>query len=104
MTATILEQAGDTLGGYIPRFAGAILLLLIGLLAVAVIRRLVRRGLQAAGVDTLGERWGAHDVLARVGLPRSLSAVLPGRCGSGCCSSWSSRPCPCWASRSCRIR
>ena len=78
MTATILEQAGDTLGGYIPRFAGAILLLLIGLLAVAVIRRLVRRGLQAAGVDTLGERWGAHDVLARVGLPRSLSAVLAG--------------------------
>ena len=35
MTATILEQAGDTLGGYLPRFAGAILLLLIGLLAVA---------------------------------------------------------------------
>jgi small-conductance mechanosensitive channel len=72
----ILEQAGETLGGFLPRFAGALALLLVGLLVAAVLRRLIERGLRAAGFDELGDRWGVHDVLHRFGLGRSLSRVL----------------------------
>jgi len=71
----LLEEAGNTLGGYLPRFAGALALLLVGLLVAALVRRGLRRALQAAGLDDLGERWGVHDTLAAVRLPRSLSSV-----------------------------
>ena len=74
----VLDRAGETLGGYLPRFAGALALLIVGLLLVALIRRLARRALEAAGADKLAESWGVHDVLGRFGLPRSLSAVLAG--------------------------
>jgi small-conductance mechanosensitive channel len=74
----VLDRAGETLGGYLPRFAGAIALLLIGLVVVSVVRRLVRRALVAAGLDALAERWGVHDVIERFGMPRSLAAVLAG--------------------------
>jgi len=73
---TILDQAGETLGGYLPRFAGAFALLLVGLVVAAVLRRLIERGLRAAGFDELGERWGVHDVLERFGLGRSLARVI----------------------------
>ena len=31
IVATILDRAGDSLGGYLPRLGGALLLLLVGL-------------------------------------------------------------------------
>jgi len=76
ITGTIIDRAGDSLGGYLPRLGGAILLLLVGLLAAALIRRLLVKVLRAAGVDDLGERWGVHDVLGGVGLQRSLAAQV----------------------------
>ncbi|MGI8593871.1 MAG: mechanosensitive ion channel domain-containing protein, partial [Solirubrobacteraceae bacterium] len=36
----------------------------------------VGRALSSIGVDDLGERWGVHDVLERVGASRSLAAVV----------------------------
>ncbi len=73
---TILDQAGETLGGFLPRILGALLLLVVGLLVVRLLRRVVVRVLRALGLDDLAERWGVHDVFERVGLPRSLAAVL----------------------------
>lgn len=72
---SILERAGESLGGYLPRLGGALLLLILGLLAVALIRRAVVKLLKALGADDLGERWGAHDVLDRIGLDRSLASL-----------------------------
>lgn len=73
---SILERAGATLGEALPRIGGAILLLVAGLVVARLAGRLVRRALLALGVDGLAERFGVHDVLARVGLPRSLAEVL----------------------------
>jgi small-conductance mechanosensitive channel len=74
--ATILDRAGDSLGGYLPRLGGALLLLLAGLLVAAVIRRILVRLLRAARLDELGERWGVHDVLEGLGLGRSLAGLV----------------------------
>ncbi len=74
--ATILDRAGDSLGGYLPRLGGALLLLLVGLVAAALIGRILVKLLRAAGVDDLGERWGVHDVLENIGLRRSLAAQV----------------------------
>ena len=76
IVATILDRAGDSLGGYLPRLGGALLLLIAGLVVAALIRRLLVKLLRAAGVDDLGERWGVHDVLENVGLGRSLSTQV----------------------------
>jgi small-conductance mechanosensitive channel len=76
--ATVLDRAGESLGSFLPRAAGALLLLVVGLLLVSVVRRLLARALRAAGLDDLGERWGVADVLARVGLGRSVAGVVAG--------------------------
>jgi small-conductance mechanosensitive channel len=76
IVATILDQAGDQLGGFIPRLGGALLLLLIGVLLARLVARVLRRGLRMAGLDSTAERWGVADVLERAGIGRSLSHVL----------------------------
>jgi len=78
MIATILDRAGDGLGGFLPRLAGALLLLIIGWVVVALIRRALVRVLQAAGLDDFGERIGANEVLERFGIARSLARVIAG--------------------------
>jgi small-conductance mechanosensitive channel len=74
--ATILDRAGDALGGYLPRLGGALLLLAAGLVVAALIRRILVRVLRAARLDELGERWGVHDVLEKLGLGRSLAELV----------------------------
>lgn len=74
--AAIIDQAAEELGSFLPRLGGALALLVIGLLAARLIGWLLRRMLDAAGVDRLGERLGIHDALARATLPRSLSTVV----------------------------
>jgi Conserved TM helix len=74
--ATILDRAGDSLGGYLPRLGGALLLLLVGLLLAALVRRALVKLLQAAKVDDLGEQWGVHEILDGLGLERSLSVLI----------------------------
>ena len=51
------SRAGDTLGDFLPQLAGALVLLLVGLLLARLAVVGVRRGLRAAGVDDLAERW-----------------------------------------------
>jgi small-conductance mechanosensitive channel len=73
--ASILERAGETLGDFLPQLAGALALLLIGLVFARLIGRVVRRGLRAAGLDDLAERWHVSDTLERAGLQRSLAGI-----------------------------
>ena len=76
LATSILGQAGQDLGAFIPRLGGALALLLIGLLLTRLLTRLLRRGLQAAGVDRMGERTGATSVLRTSGLGGSLADVI----------------------------
>jgi small-conductance mechanosensitive channel len=73
---SILGQAGQDLGAFIPRLGGALALLIIGLFVARVLARLLRRGLQAAGVDRVGERLGVTSVLQTSGLGGSLANLI----------------------------
>ena len=76
LAADILGQAADELGGFLPRLLGALALLFIGALVAWLVSRALKKTLDALGADEAADRWGIHDALARVGLPRSLSQVL----------------------------
>jgi small-conductance mechanosensitive channel len=73
---SVLGQAGQALGAFLPRLLGAIALLLIGLLLTRLVARLLLRALQAAGVDRLAERGGVTSVLQASGLGASLAALI----------------------------
>ena len=73
IVASILDRAGDSLGGYLPRLGGALLLLLVGLVIAAVIRRLLVKVLRAAGVDELG---AVRDLLLAEGMQQRADALL----------------------------
>lgn len=76
--ATVIDNAGEGLGSFLPRLGGALLLLVVGLLASRLVARLASKSLERLGVDRQFERWGVLDVLDRAGLGRSL-ATLVGR-------------------------
>ena len=72
----VIDRAATSLGEALPRIGGAILLLVVGLLVARLAGRLARRALHALHVDDLAERFGVHDVLARVGIERPLSGLI----------------------------
>lgn len=76
LATSILGQAGQDLGAFIPRLGGAIALLLVGLLLTRLLTGLLRRGLQATGLDRLAERAGVASVLQTSGLGASLSSLI----------------------------
>lgn len=76
VSASILGQAGQQLGSFLPRLGGAIALLIIGIIAVRLICRLLVGAMQGLGLDGLADRWGVNDVLERAGLGRSLARVV----------------------------
>jgi small-conductance mechanosensitive channel len=73
---TVVERAGDQLGQFLPRAAGALLLLIVGLLAAIVVGRIVRGALVRAGLDRFADRSGTTELLAQAGLGRSLAALV----------------------------
>jgi small-conductance mechanosensitive channel len=73
---SVLEQAGQALGAFLPRLGGALALLLIGLLITRLIGRILLRALQATGLDRGADRVGATAVLERAGLGGSLAALI----------------------------
>jgi small-conductance mechanosensitive channel len=75
LASTTANNAARALGAFLPKLAGAVVLLLVGLILARLIARVVARGLAAAGVDDLGERWGVHPVLERAGLPPTVSRL-----------------------------
>lgn len=76
MIATIVDSAGEQLGGFLPRLGGAVVLLVGGLVVARLLAWVVRRALDAAGADRLAERWGVADALERVGLGRSIVRLV----------------------------
>jgi small-conductance mechanosensitive channel len=76
LATSILGQAGQDLGGFLPRLGGAIALLLIGLLLTRLLTRLLRRGMRAIGVDRFAERGGVTSVLQASGLGGSLAGLI----------------------------
>lgn len=78
IAASILGQAGQALGGFLPRLGGAVVLLLIGILLARLVSRLLIKILQRVKLDAFAERAGVSDVLQRAGLGRSLASVVGG--------------------------
>lgn len=76
LAVSVLDRAKESLGAGLPRIAGALVLLVVGVVVVRLVVRLLVRTLTAARLDELGERWGVHDALARVGLDRSVVGLL----------------------------
>jgi small-conductance mechanosensitive channel len=74
--ASILGQAGQQLGSFLPRLGGAVALLIIGLIVARLICRVLIRVMQGLGLDSLADRWGVSDVLDSAGLGRSLARVV----------------------------
>jgi small-conductance mechanosensitive channel len=75
-SASILGQAGENLGGFIPHLGGALALLIIGLIIVRLLCRALAKLMQAGGVDDLASRGGVTHVLKQAGLGDSLAAVI----------------------------
>lgn len=78
LAVSILDRAGESLGGFLPRLVGALVLVVVGVLLARLIGRLVRKALDAAGLDRFADRFGVGETLERAGLGDSLS-VLVGR-------------------------
>lgn len=74
--ASVFDQAGQSLGGFLPRLGGALVLLLVGWIVAGLVGRVVHRALDATGVDGLADRAGVGDTLERLNLGRSLARVL----------------------------
>lgn len=74
--AAILDRAGEELGSFLPRLAGAAVLLIIGLLVAKLLAAILRRALEATSLDDAAARIGVEEHLARAGLPSSLSRVI----------------------------
>ena len=74
--ASILDQAGSELGGFLPRLGGALVLLVAGVVGGWLLSRLVTRLLNRAGLDSLVDRVGTGRVLAKAGLGSSLTRLL----------------------------
>src|SRR5947209_13156093 len=76
LATSVLGRAGPALAAFLPRLAGAVVLLLVGLLLTRLLTRLLLRGMQAAGVDRLAERGGVTSMLQTSGLGGSLAALI----------------------------
>jgi len=78
LLASILDQAGSELGGFLPRLGGALVLLAGGFVAAWLLARIVAKLLRGAGLDALVDRVGTGRVLAKAGLGSSLTKLLAG--------------------------
>jgi small-conductance mechanosensitive channel len=74
--ASVLSQAGNQLGNFLPHLAGAIALLVIGIIIVRLLARALIKALQAAGLDQQADRAGVNEVLQGAGLGSSLAVVI----------------------------
>ena len=76
LATSIIERAGEGLGTFLPRLAGALALLLIGLLVTRLLTWLLLRALRSGGIDRLADRVGVSPVLQASGLGSSLAALI----------------------------
>lgn len=71
---TMLEEVG----AFVPRLAAALVVLIVGIVVARIVGRVIRTALGAAGLDRMADRWGISETLERVGLGRSLTALVAG--------------------------
>jgi small-conductance mechanosensitive channel len=76
VAAGVIDQAGEALGGFLPRLGGAVLLLVVGIFAARIVARIIRKLLDGAGLDAAANRVGTGEVLAKAGLGDSLTRLL----------------------------
>jgi len=72
----VLTKDLDAVFAYVPHLIGALLIVLVGLLAAWIIGRIVQAILARLGFDHLGERTGLIDDLATVGIRAHPSALI----------------------------
>jgi small-conductance mechanosensitive channel len=72
----ILTDLMGTLGEFVPRLLGAVLVILGALLAAVLLQRLTVRVLATAGLDQLFERTGAANSLQQLGYDHGPSRLL----------------------------
>ena len=76
LAVKLLDRAGESLGGFLARLGGALVLLILGVLLARLLGRLLTRALEGAGLDSLADRFGAKEVITRAGLGDSLSRLV----------------------------
>ena len=72
---TAIFESGDV-AEILIRIATGAALLVGGLVFAWILGRLATRSLRAVGIDDLAERFGVHEVLARLGFQRSLARLV----------------------------
>ena len=82
MMAAVIQRAGDQLGDFLPRLAGALILLVIGLLAAIVLGRITRRLLVRGGLDRFPSAPAPASCWPRPGSGRRSRRSWGPRCGS----------------------
>ena len=63
----ILTNLGAALGEFVPRLVGAVVVMLVALVAAIVLQRLTARLLEAIGLDEIAGRTGATNSLQQLG-------------------------------------
>ncbi len=76
LASSVFGQAGQALGGFLPRLGGALALLIIGVLLARLLSRVLIKAMQGLGLDDLAQRGGVSEVLQRAGLGPSLAQVV----------------------------
>lgn len=75
---SIVDRAEAEFGEWLPQLAGALAILLLGLVFAWVLGAVTTRLLAAVGLDRLAERYGVHEALGRADPTPSVS-LLAGR-------------------------
>jgi small-conductance mechanosensitive channel len=72
----VLTNLGAALGEFVPRLAGAVVVMLVALVAAIVLQRLTARLLAAIGLDEIAGRTGATNSLQQLGYGGGPSDLL----------------------------
>lgn len=75
---SITDELVTPFASFVPRLVSAVVILVIGLIVVRLVARALRKGFEAAKLDSLGERTGLSDTLERMGLGRSITPLVVG--------------------------
>ena len=72
----VLEDLLGTLGNFVPRLLGAVVVLLVALLVARVLQRLAGRFLESVGLDNLFEQAGVSNILGQLGYTNGPSRLI----------------------------
>ncbi len=72
----VLDDLMGTLGEFVPRLLGAVLVLLVALLIARILQRLASRFLEGVGLDSLFEQAGVSDSLGQLGYTNGPSRLI----------------------------